>query len=498
MSSELEFKFRVPVARLGSLEKAMERAGGRAERLLAVYFDTADEKLARHGVTLRLRQEGRQWIQTVKVVTADPFERLEDNVAVATEADPVVDLARHDGSAVEAALQRALGGGSGALAAALLPSYRTDVMRTSRRVSSDGARVELALDVGTIASRDRSLPVREFELELKSGPVGPVLALASRWAAAHGLWISTVSKAERGARLARGADTGGAVKAAPPAVDRGESRDGFAAACIEASLAQVLANASVVAEGGSAAEVVHQLRVGLRRLRTALRELASFGRAPDPAWETALSHAFRELGADRDRSVVLPEVAAQLAAAGAPALAPFAKAARVRRPETVVKDPRLQRTLLALIAFCHDDAPAAGTGGASVATGSARALVRKRLDRLLRQIERDGKRFAELEPALQHRVRKRLKRLRYLCEFAAPLFGRRRVARWLERWEQAQDALGELTDNSVAADLYHARAPAEPQAWFAVGWLAARQAEAIGRCRTALRRAAKAPPFWRD
>lgn len=81
MSSELEFKFRVPAACLGSLEKAMERAGGRAERLLAVCFDTTDEKLARHGVTLRLRQEGRQWIQTAKVVTADPLERLEDNAA---------------------------------------------------------------------------------------------------------------------------------------------------------------------------------------------------------------------------------------------------------------------------------------------------------------------------------------------------------------------------------------------------------------------------------
>ena len=494
MSSELEFKFRVPAARLGSLAKAMKRAGGRAERLQAVYFDTADERLAKHGVTLRLRREGRRWIQTVKVGTADPLGRLEDNAVVAVQAAaaPVIDLTRHDGSAVAAALQRALGGGN---VPPLLPRYRTDVMRTSRRVSSDGARVELALDVGAITAGERSLPVRELELELKSGPVGPWLALASRWAAAHRLSISTVSKAERGAWLVNGAGSADAVKAVPPEIDRKASPAAFFDACIEASLAQVLANGSRVADGTGGAEVVHQLRVGLRRLRTALRELASFGRAIDPAWEATLHRAFLELGADRDRTVVLPKIAAKIAACGAPALAPVGMAARVRRPETVVKDARLQRTLLTLIALCRKGAPAVGAGAATA--GGARAALRKLLDRLLKKVERDSHRFADLEPALQHRVRKRLKRLRYLSEFAAPLFGDRRVGRYLERWEQAQDALGELTVDGVAANFYRARVDAEPEAWFAVGWLAARQAAATEQCGRALRRASKAPPFWR-
>ena len=42
-------------------------------------------------------------------------------------------------------------------------------------------------------------------------------------------------------------------------------------------LEQVLVNASEIAAGSSDAEHVHQLRVGIRRLRTAMRELAVWG-----------------------------------------------------------------------------------------------------------------------------------------------------------------------------------------------------------------------------
>jgi len=125
-----------------------------------------------------------------------------------------------------------------------------------------------------------------------------------------------------------------------------------------------------------------------------------------------------------------------------------------------------------------------------------RTLVAQRLDGLRLSVARDGKRFATLDPDRQHRVRKRLKRLRYLCEFSAPLFGIKQVTRYLASWRQAQDALGEYNDQLIAAEFFRAEAGTEPRAWFAVGWLAARQRVCVKRCKRALRKAMKAPAFW--
>src|SRR5947209_7176278 len=80
------------------------------------------------------------------------------------------------------------------------------------------ARIEVALDVGTVAADGRVEPIRELELELKSGTVDGLLQAASRWVETHALWIGTVSKAERGARLARG-DARAAIGARAPKVD---------------------------------------------------------------------------------------------------------------------------------------------------------------------------------------------------------------------------------------------------------------------------------------
>ena len=78
----------------------------------AIYFDTADEHLGRHGVAVRLRKEGRRWVQTAKTLTTASLRRLEHNVVVALSrgnARPALDLSLHDVEPVCDALRRALG-----------------------------------------------------------------------------------------------------------------------------------------------------------------------------------------------------------------------------------------------------------------------------------------------------------------------------------------------------------------------------------------------------
>jgi cyclic-di-GMP phosphodiesterase TipF (flagellum assembly factor) len=65
---------------------------------------------------------------------------------------------------------------------------------------------------------------------------------------------------------------------------------------VRSCLDQVLANASLLAEGNLADSVVHQLRVGIRRLRTAQRELGAWGGDLDDAWQAPAAETFRKLG----------------------------------------------------------------------------------------------------------------------------------------------------------------------------------------------------------
>ena len=496
---EIELKFAVPAERRAALEKALRRGRVRIERMQAIYFDTADERLAKRGVTLRLRKEGRRWVQTVKAATAaDSFRRLEQNVSVTAPSDggpPALDLAWHDAAPAGEVLREALGNGSeGDASAGLAMRFRTDVRRMTRTIRVAGARVEIALDTGNIITSDRSWPICELELELKSGRVTALVGLAAQWADRHGLWLSTVSKAERGARLARGEVEGSPVKAVAPLVDVKQRATAFFVATIESCLAQILGNASEVAAGACDEPFVHQLRIGLRRLRTALRELSMLVNGIDPEWEPVLRSAFRELGEYRDIAVVVPAVREELDAAGAPSFPDPKPVHRARRPETIVRDPLLQRTLLDVLAFGHE-LTAEAIGDDSIGK-DVRTLVARRLDGLRRSVARDGKRFATLDPARQHRVRKCLKRLRYLSEFATPLFGTKQITRYLAAWRQAQGALGEYNDQRIAAQFFRAETGTEPRAWFAVGWLAARQQACVKRCKRALRKATKTPAFW--
>jgi CHAD domain-containing protein len=125
-------------------------------------------------------------------------------------------------------------------------------------------------------------------------------------------------------------------------------------------------------------------------------------------------------------------------------------------------------------------------------------FVARRLDRLHGQLRRDAKRFKDLAQAGRHRVRKRLKRLRYLGELVAPLYKSARVERFARALEPAQDALGSYIDLVVSTRLAHETIDAgDARAWFNVGWLRAQQPRAIERCGKRLREVVAADPYWR-
>ncbi|MEJ8813941.1 CHAD domain-containing protein [Variovorax ureilyticus] len=502
--TEFELKFQIDPQQRAAVEAAVSRGRSHVARLRARYFDTADGALAAERIVLRLRKEGRTWWQTAKAPGGTLLERHEHNVelppASAREV-PVPRIERHEGTPVGALIHDALRkAGHDARAVELVALYGTDVRRTTREMRTGDALVELAFDHGEVSAGERSHALCELEIELKSGSPRSMLELAHRWRNRYALWLDTVSKSARGERLASGARFGDPVKAEPPRLDE-RSDDGPEVLCavIKTCLSQILANASEVAAGSTEPEHVHQLRIGIRRLRTGLREMEAL--APtliDPAWEPALVTAFRALGRQRDRDHLLQDVEPRLAAVGAPPIA-WADEEPLPAPADVVRNADFQNALLDLVAATlpTEQAEDDTAGNTPAPPASARKALRRQLTKLHHQVVRDGQRYETLEPHAQHRVRKRLKRLRYLGEFVAPLFGTRDAKRYLKKLEPAQDALGQHNDNAVAIAAYRDNAPHDGRSWFAAGWLSARQPASAAECRKALDEVAKAKPFWK-
>ena len=434
-------------------------------------------------------------MQTAKGPGSGPLDRLEHNVNLARPAYaamPVVDLARHADTPVGDLIMHALKLKTGATFPALVPLYQIDVQRLKRSIELDGSVLELALDLGRIVSGPDAVQLCELEVELKQGQQEHAVQLARDWCASHGLWLSVVSKSMKGQRLGSSSVFGPAVAAAVPQFGRRANGVQISVAVLQCCLRQVLANASEVAGGSLDADHIHQLRVGIRRLRTAMRELQPLVDGIDPAWEAPLVAAFRELGRHRDHGHLLHGLQPQLAAAGGPALGALSADADIPDPGAVVRSPDFQDVLLCLLGFVHGARLDKFIPGHK----KVKKVLQSRFEKLRTQLLKDGRKFLALDENRQHQVRKRLKRLRYLSEFAAPLFSASRHKTFVASLKPMQDALGLYNDELMALQTYRKLADLDPQAWFGVGWLSARRSPNASACLHELKALAKVKPFW--
>ncbi|MBW8756682.1 MAG: CHAD domain-containing protein [Burkholderiales bacterium] len=261
---------------------------------------------------------------------------------------------------------------------------------------------------------------------------------------------------------------------------------------VGACLAQVEPNAAAIVHGSRDPEHVHQLRVGLRRLRSAARGMAPFADAMPQGWEPAVMPVFDALGQSRDRFVRTTTLAPRLRAAGAAVAGedpPSEEDARALARR--VGGASFTRALRRLRAFA-DGAPDRAVDD----DGSGLDHLVRRLRKLSRQVTRHARHFDELPFEAQHRARKRLKRLRYLAEFAAPAFAPADVRRWKRHVSRVQDALGRHVDRVLAGRHFAQLAVSDPDAWFAVGWLRAKAERSARAARRALQRLRDADAFW--
>jgi CHAD domain-containing protein len=265
---------------------------------------------------------------------------------------------------------------------------------------------------------------------------------------------------------------------------------------VRSALAHWLPNAAELTGGSGQTEHLHQLRVALRRLRSALRLFAGWSAEPEAALalEARLREPFARLGAARDQDALAATLWPALAAAGGPTLSlpPAASddtSAIVREPLCTLA--ALEAMRLALPSPATAPTPPTAAGDQVPLKSAARRLLQRDFKRAMR----DAAHFETVDIELQHRVRKRLKRLRYGAEFVQSLLQGRRSERTLALLRKALEALGDYNDLRVAEQRITELVKADPRAWFALGWLAARREVLMRRAGRGLRRLAGAPSF---
>ncbi|MFN3615192.1 MAG: CYTH domain-containing protein, partial [Rubrimonas sp.] len=275
MPREIELKFLLDEAGEARWRAALSDLAGAAptrQALHAIYFDTPDHALAARRIALRLRKEGRRWVQTAKIGRAVVAGLSSPREAECPAPGGRLSLDAIPDPDVRAEVIDAAAG------VELVPVCETVIQRAKARLSGPhGGTVEAAIDVGEIRAGGRAAPIREAEIELVAGDARDVYAVAARLAAGGALRFSRRSKAERGYALARGAEavaaTPAPVYAAALSLRPSQPVETAAAEVLRSCLDQIAANAAAAA-ASDAPEGPHQLRVGLRRLRTAFAVFA--------------------------------------------------------------------------------------------------------------------------------------------------------------------------------------------------------------------------------
>ena len=254
---ELEIKFQLGNGALEALQAELFPFDeARVARMSATYFDTAGHVLRDGGFSLRVRRSNEDFVQTLKHRNGGGlFERDEWEVSI---EGPGLDLAALEGTPAQATIGKA----------ALAPAFTVEVERRVHIRVRGTAQIEVSFDTGLIAAGDRSEPVAEMELELLSGPPQALFDLARELQATADLTLSFESKAERGYRLV-GHGGVAAFKAHNSKV--GPKTPGAQAFQLIArdALIQIAGNARLLQRAHNP-DVLHQLRVGLRRFRAAL------------------------------------------------------------------------------------------------------------------------------------------------------------------------------------------------------------------------------------
>jgi inorganic triphosphatase YgiF len=452
------------------------RTPSRSVHQITVYYDTPQAKLKKHGFTLRVRSIEGKFIQTVKGAneTVGLVSREEIECEVPSLKPDLSLLQQHP---LHALLAKGMD-------KRLEPTIVSDVDRTSWLIKDDEEHLEVDLDHGTISAGEHSAEFAELEFELRDGRPASLILAARRFVEHAPARLGVLTKAERGFFIADGA-LGKVVKAAHVHVRRGMDVAEAFEIIVHACIKHYRLNEPVVLNQRASA-ALHQARVAMRRLRSAL---TLFRPAIEDVEFQHLRHELRwftaQLGDARNLDVYLERE-----------LDDGSRAELTKRRERAydavfdaMNSHRFRRLLIDLVGWTAIGAWRSG----KLASRPVESFAGRRLDRLWNSITALGRDFERLDEESRHRLRIEGKKLRYAIEFLRGLYpdARAQEKRFAEAVEQLQESLGKLNDMATARTL-GGTAPSD-QPWL-IGSLEERKY--LVAAKKAMRELLRTGPFW--
>lgn len=465
MPNEIELKLLIDPAHLirflrHPLLKMHTRQRPRTQRVLSIYYDTPDLTLHKHRIAVRLRHIGQRWLQTVKTegrVSAGLHERPEWEYET---AENTLNFERLEDPKLRDFFADVT------LRHTLRPVFTTEFARTRRILEwPSGEVVELALDRGEIRAGDRTQPICEVELELKAGASGRLFEFALQLQDTIPLRLENVSKAERGYQLAANTIVSPA-KAQTPTLDSQLSTPEAFMDIAQSCIAHVQANENGVLQSDDP-EFVHQMRVAVRRLRSALSVFSEIiDREHVEPIREELRWLTKELDGARNWDVfvsrTLPPIVSTFPEhAGFTWLVDQSAVFRTQtntQARAAVASARYQRFLFAFGSWLATDVWQAQR--TPLVVGAAEPPLTEFAARLLlnrhQRLKRRGRHWATLTPEERHAIRIAAKKLRYTAEFFSSLYPRKRTRRYITALAQLQDLLGSMNDAATTVTLMQA------------------------------------------
>ncbi len=454
---EIELKLLIEPADVSRLRRfavpaGWSRGAPQHKHLLSIYFDTGDFFLRQHGVALRVRRDGRRWIQTVKgggSVKAGLHSRHEFEAPVA-HGHPDLTKIDDPGLCALFAAPEVFG--------RLKPVFNTGFRRTLWQIGSPtGDQVEMALDLGEISTGMATAAICEVELELKGGSPAALYEAALALFERAPLRLENASKAERGYALCMPPPPPQPVKAETLALRGDASVEQVFQTIAGSCIGHLQANHNGLLAGDDI-EYVHQMRVAMRRLRSAMGLFAKVAPAiRDEALLGEIRWLAGELGAARDWDVFVSETLPPILAASAEdqplrrlgEQAQALDAACREQARHAANSPRYQKLLLNLGAWLNRAAWRRESSKAQrkmldrpILAVSA-GLLNKRHQQLLRR----GADLSGLSAPERHALRIAGKKLRYAAEFLSRLYPGAETQAYLKSLGRLQDLLGVLNDH---------------------------------------------------
>lgn len=465
------------------LEHPLLQVTGKRQKLYNIYYDTPELSLMKQGIAVRERKILRNLLLTVKMSQSNVgglSHRLEWEAPTVQGQFDFQTLIDDPTMAQKMTF----------LAPQLVPIFTTDFTRRSWEVIFRGSKIEVAIDQGSIVTKRHdelfSEEISEVELELKEGNPVTLFSLARVLSRRIRLHPSAPSKAERGYKLFKGIALA-PLKPPPLEVDpQASPLVTFERICLECLNHLQVNDVGVVRDDDD--EYIHQARVAMRRIRSAIKLFSPvLPMAFVNQWNSAWRDLANELGDARNWDVfyheslpllkeafpIHPEILelekltiSEREKAHAKAvesfgsrnysvkLISFAEAVMNlhAHPEVKNRQKMIQQSLTTAEPIIEENTQEFAT-----------RLLKRRHRRFMREVLVPNRNLEE-----SHHLRLDLKKLRYSFDFFMELYPKKRMSLYMKSLARAQELLGQMNDLATAEELLKKRHMSQidiAQAW---------------------------------